>query len=186
MYDRINILDKVCHFILCLHLFYSSFITQEQCSMCPITSCQCVQTPCAHPSCLDIKPSYCPANLHSSSYINTPLNGPGHGSYYYSHPNCPSATTSASTFDLRPPLQPHHKYGTHYQSGNIPLRNPTDCDGNKNKNLCHGVYTPGATENCDSEQQTRSKSIRWTKDQLRKIDKVDVNRNNSFTKNQTG
>ena len=80
----------------------------------------------------------------------------------------------------------YHKYGSHYQSGNIPLRNSNECDGNKNKHLCHGIYTPGVTDNCDSEQQTRSKSIRWTKDQLRKIDKVDIDRNNSFTKNQTG
>ena len=88
---------------------------------------------------------------------------------------------------MRPPLQPHHKYSTNYQSGNIPLRNSYECDGGKNKDLCHGVYTPGIAENCDPEQQTRSKSIRWTKDQLWKIDKVDINRNNSFTnKTNTG
>ena len=160
--------------------------------MCPVPSCQCVQPPiCTHPSCLDVKSSYCPGNISSPSYINTPLDGHGNGSYYYLHHNCPSATTSASTFDLRPPLQPHHKYGAHYQSGNLPFRssNNKDCgDGNKNKHLCHGVYTPAtaATVGCDSQQQARSKSIRWTKDHLRKIDKVDINRNNSFTKNQAG
>ena len=169
-----------------LNLFFSTYINQEPCSMCPATTCQCVQNTCAHPSCINMKPSYCPSSIPSSAYMGTSINGHGHGSYYYPHHNCPGTATSASTFDLRPPLQPHHKYGTHYQSGNIPCRSSKECDGNKSKRLCHGVYTPAATDNCDPDNQTRSKSIRWTKDQLRKIDKVDVNRNNSFTKNQTG
>ena len=167
--------------------YFSSFIDQDQCALCSVPTCQYIQTPCTHPSCINLNSSYCPANTSSSLYMNNPLNSHGHGSYYYSpHHACPNGTTSASTFDLRPPLQPHHKYGTHYQSGNIPLRNSNECEVSKNKHLCHGIYTPGVTDNCDSEQQTRSKSIRWTKDQLRKIDKVDINRNNSFTKNQTG
>lgn len=150
-----------------------------------MTSCQCLQTPCTHPSCLELQQPYCPSNAPSSSYINTPLNGSGQGSYFYPHSNCPGTTTSASSFDLRPPLQPHHKYGAHYQSSKIPLRNSNDCDGNRNRYLCQGIYTP-ASGNCDPEQQTRSKSIRWTKDQLRKIDNVGVKRDNSFTKNQNG
>ena len=155
--------------------------------MCAITSCQCVQTQCTRPSCLDFQHSYCPGNISSSSYMNTPLNSLGQGSYLYSHHHCPGSSNSASTFDLRPPLQPHHKYGTHYQSNKIPqLVSSNDCDENRNKHLCQGIYTPAATANCDSEQHPRSKAIRWTKDQLRKIDNVAINRNNSFTKNQTG
>ena len=67
-----------------------------------------------------------------------------------------------------------------------------DCDEN-NRNNKHnmyqqGIYTPAgaSTTNCNSTQQQnpRTKSIRWTKDQLRKIDNVNVDRDNSFSKNE--
>ena len=72
----------------------------------------------------------------------------------YQNQNC----TSASTIDLRPPLQAHHKYGHQYQSSRFPHRKPKV-----------------------AEEQFRSKSIRWTKDQLGKIDKI-----GHSTKDQSG
>ena len=78
-----------------------------------------------------------------------------------------------STYDLRPPLQPHHKYS----GGGGPATSAVSNRLSLSHNLSrvppsNGSGAASSQRKHPAAKENRSKSIRWTKDQLKKMDKL--------------